>query len=118
MYTSLSSKDLKTPTERTRLGHNAWIRELLEVGIVQSVQWCDTRGMTADGHAKDSIDRELLILLKAGHRTYAHEVKTYVPFRASSGSQPATGAGSGKISSERRNAPTTYFVAPNTLMCA
>ena len=62
-YESLPSKDLKIPTERTLLGHISWMRELMEVGIVRGVQWCDTRGMAADGRAKGSIDRELLIAL-------------------------------------------------------
>eukprot|EP00959_Pyramimonas_sp_CCMP1952_P050617 1057674-Pyramimonas_sp.AAC.1 len=28
-------------------------------GTVHSIQWCDTRDMTADGHTKGSIDREM-----------------------------------------------------------
>eukprot|EP00959_Pyramimonas_sp_CCMP1952_P169371 3537996-Pyramimonas_sp.AAC.1 len=29
----------------------------MERGIVRSIQWCDTRDMTADGHTQGSIDR-------------------------------------------------------------
>ena len=89
----------------------------MEVGIVHSVHWCDTRDMSADGHTKGSIDRELLIALMAGKQSYAHELKTCIPFRSSTGSsltKPAAGAGSG-IGSERSNAPTTSFVASNLL---
>eukprot|EP00959_Pyramimonas_sp_CCMP1952_P412780 8649714-Pyramimonas_sp.AAC.1 len=49
---SLSSKDLKKPTECTILGHISWMRQMMERGIVLSIQWCDTRDMTVDGHAK------------------------------------------------------------------
>eukprot|EP00959_Pyramimonas_sp_CCMP1952_P287027 6002481-Pyramimonas_sp.AAC.1 len=61
VYKSLSRKDLKIPTERTFLGHISWIRELMDTGIVHNVQWGDTRDMTAYGHTKGSIDRELLL---------------------------------------------------------
>ena len=38
----------------------------MERRIVESAQWCDTRDMTADGHTKGSIDRELLLQVMAG----------------------------------------------------
>ena len=63
---SLSSKDLQKPTECTLLGHISWIRQMMDRGIVHSVQWCDTRDMTADGHTKGSIDRALLLQVMAG----------------------------------------------------
>ena len=54
VFKSLSSKDLKKPTECTLLGHISWIRQMMQAGIVQGIQWCDTRDMTADGHSKGS----------------------------------------------------------------
>ena len=82
VYKSLVSTDLKTPTEKTLLGHISWIRELLELGIIQSVQWCDTRDMTADGHTKGVIDRFLLLELMQGKQKYIHDIKRYTPHRA------------------------------------
>eukprot|EP00959_Pyramimonas_sp_CCMP1952_P427249 8948083-Pyramimonas_sp.AAC.1 len=67
VYKSLSSKDLKIPTERTLLGHISWIRGLMDIGIVHNVQWCDTRDLTADGRTKGSIDRELLLEVMSGN---------------------------------------------------
>ena len=61
VYTSLTSRDLKTPTENTRIGHVAGIRELLQLGLFHKLQWCGTRDMTADGHTKGCIDRKLLL---------------------------------------------------------
>ena len=58
VYKSLTSRELKTPTERTLLGHIAWIRELLQLRVINQIQWCDTRDMTADGHTKGCIDRK------------------------------------------------------------
>jgi len=82
VYKSLTSRDLKTPTEKTLLGHVCWIRELLQLKLIQAIQWCDTRDMVADGHTKGSIDRELLLQLMRGHQAYKHEVKRHEPFRA------------------------------------
>ena len=52
VYKSLTSRDLKTPTEKTLLVHVCWIRELLQLKLIQAIQWCDTRDMVADGHTK------------------------------------------------------------------
>ena len=37
--------------------------------------------MSADGHTKGSIDRELLLKLMEGSHTFVHPIKTYVPTR-------------------------------------
>eukprot|EP00959_Pyramimonas_sp_CCMP1952_P320472 6706519-Pyramimonas_sp.AAC.1 len=70
VYKALSSKDLKIPTERALLGHISWIRELMDIGIVHDAQWCDTRDMTADGHTKGSVDRELLLEVMSGTQSF------------------------------------------------
>eukprot|EP00959_Pyramimonas_sp_CCMP1952_P193922 4055070-Pyramimonas_sp.AAC.1 len=57
VFKSLSSKDLKKPTECTLSRHISWIRQMMERGIARGIQWCDTRDTTADGHAKGGIDR-------------------------------------------------------------
>eukprot|EP00959_Pyramimonas_sp_CCMP1952_P067487 1408742-Pyramimonas_sp.AAC.1 len=38
VFKSLSSKYLKKPTESTLLGHISWIRQMMERGIVHSIQ--------------------------------------------------------------------------------
>ena len=77
VYKSLASRDLKIPTERILLGHIAWIRQMIELGIINVVQWCDTRDMTSDGHTKGSIDRELLLGIMCGQQAHMHPVKSY-----------------------------------------
>ena len=81
VYKSLTSRDLKTPTEKTLLGHVCWIRELLQLRLIESLQWCDTRDMTADGHTKGCIERHLLLEAMNGNQVYKHDVKKYTPYR-------------------------------------
>ena len=81
VYKSLSSRDLKVPTERTMLGHASWLRELLFTNIISAVQWCDTRDMTADGHTKGSIERELLLKVMSGSQSFSHDIQSHTPFR-------------------------------------
>ncbi len=57
VFKSLTSRDLKTPTEKTLLGHVCYLRELLQLKLIDAIQWCDTRDMTADAHTKGCIDR-------------------------------------------------------------
>ena len=80
-YKSCSSTETKIPTEKTLMGHVSWIREMLQIGIVTEIQWCDTRDMTADGHTKGCIDRKLLIELMHGNQTFQHATQVHQPFR-------------------------------------
>ena len=66
VFKSLTSRDLKVPTEKTLLDHVYWIRELMQLGLVRALQWCDTRDMTAGGHTKGCIDRKLLLQVMSG----------------------------------------------------
>jgi len=81
VFRSLSSRDCKTPAEKTLLGHVMYLRELLMLGLVDELRWCDTRDMTADGHTKGCIDRALLLKLMAGIQTFVHPLKKHLPFR-------------------------------------
>ena len=84
VYKSLISRNLKIPTEKTLLGHMAWLREWLLNGIIESLQWCDTRDMTADGHTTGSVDRSFLIELMSGQQQYRYDVKRHTPYRGQS----------------------------------
>eukprot|EP00959_Pyramimonas_sp_CCMP1952_P405044 8489071-Pyramimonas_sp.AAC.1 len=54
----------------------------MERGIVHSIQWCDTRDMTADGQTKGGIDRETLLQVMGGMHTFKHDLKRHTPYRA------------------------------------
>jgi hypothetical protein len=81
VYKSVISRDMKAPTEKTLLGHVMWLRELLMAGVIDSVQWCDTRDMTADGHTKGIIDRSGLIEVMHGIQAFKHDLKRHTPHR-------------------------------------
>ena len=98
VYKSLTSRDLKIPTEKSLLGHVSWVRELLAAGIVDTIQWCDTRDMSADGHTKGSIDRAGLIGVMSGRQQYSHATKEYKPYRPGTNTKPKRG----NASTERR----------------
>eukprot|EP00959_Pyramimonas_sp_CCMP1952_P335304 7020994-Pyramimonas_sp.AAC.1 len=46
-------------------------------GIVRSAQWGDARDVTADGHAKGCIDRELLLQVVEGIQPFKYELERY-----------------------------------------
>ncbi len=82
VYKSLTSRDLRVPTEKTLLGHVCYLREQLQLGNILMIQWCDTRDMTADGHTKGCIDRQLLLDVMRGIQKYSYEgLKQYMPHR-------------------------------------
>ena len=86
VYKSLTSRDLKIPSERTLLGHVKWIRQHLHLGLIKAIQWCDTRDMTSDGHTKGSVDRKLLLEVMDGRQHFRFDVKKYTPHKH----QPST----------------------------
>ena len=81
VFRSLTSRDLKTPAEKTLLGHVCWLREALQLGLIRSIRWCDTRDMVADGHTKGCIDRKCLIDLMHGKQSFQFDVKLYTPYK-------------------------------------
>eukprot|EP00959_Pyramimonas_sp_CCMP1952_P019887 420016-Pyramimonas_sp.AAC.1 len=54
----------------------------MERGIVHSIQWCDARDLTADGHTKGSIDREMLLRVMGDIQAVKHDLKRQTPYRA------------------------------------
>eukprot|EP00959_Pyramimonas_sp_CCMP1952_P144422 3023287-Pyramimonas_sp.AAC.1 len=54
----------------------------MERGIVDSIQWCDTRDMTADGHTNGSIDRDMILQVMGGTQTFKRDLKRHAPYRA------------------------------------
>ena len=77
MYKSLTSREQKTPAEHTLLGHVSMLREMLRIGLLQKVQWCDTKDMTADGHTKGSVDRTLLKQVMEGQQEFEYDIQSY-----------------------------------------
>ena len=96
---------------------------MLERGIVHCVQWCDTRDMSADGHTKGSIDRDLLYKVMDGIQTFKYDLKKHVPFRAAQTNKdesepPATARSAEKSAAgkpaERSNRSLVAFFSPSS----
>ena len=52
--------------------HLLWLKDKLENNVVNSLIWCDTRDMTADGHTKGKIPRTLIHEIMNGTLTINH----------------------------------------------
>eukprot|EP00959_Pyramimonas_sp_CCMP1952_P162195 3391117-Pyramimonas_sp.AAC.1 len=59
----------------------------MERGIVH--RWCVARDMTADGHAKGSIGRGMLLQVMGGTQSFKHDFKSRTPYRAGQTSRSA-----------------------------
>ena len=87
---------------------------MMERGIVHCVQWCDTRDMSADGHAKGSIDRDLLYKVMEGIQAFKYDLKKHVPFRAAQTNRvesepPATAHCAGKPAERSVRSLVAFF---------
>ena len=49
--------------------------------------------MTADGHTKGSIDRELLLQVMAGQQLFKHELKRHAPYRPGQSKKDSSSSG-------------------------
>ena len=83
IYSYLHAKHLKFPTERGTFFHLAYIRELLEHGVVRSITWVDTGDMFADGMTKGSLDRLALTTVMNGKWHLQHKYETHIEHTAS-----------------------------------
>eukprot|EP00959_Pyramimonas_sp_CCMP1952_P079959 1671675-Pyramimonas_sp.AAC.2 len=54
----------------------------MERGIAHSIQRRDTRDMTADGHIKGGIDREMPLQVTGGKQAFKHDLRRHTPYRA------------------------------------
>ena len=75
VYAAITATFIKAPAEKNLLSHVQFIRELLDAGVLRSIQWIDTRDMSADGLTKGTVDRSALQDIMNGHRAfkYGHE---------------------------------------------
>ena len=63
---------------------------MLDHGILDSVSWCDTRDMLADGMTKGTISRAAIVAAMHGRAKINHGLKTWSPRRTLSRSDPAS----------------------------
>ena len=66
IWSYLRSAHLKYPAEKGTFYHLAFLKELLDKGIISQMNWGDTRDMVVDGLTKGKLDREALQSLMNG----------------------------------------------------
>ena len=59
------------------LSHVQYLRELLDLRVIDGLCWTDTRDMIADGAAKGAVDRQLLHECMAGTCHIRHDIKLW-----------------------------------------
>ena len=77
MFSAIAAAIVKVPSEKNLAGHLFWVRELINLQVLNQLQWADTRDMSCDGHTKGSIDRQMLLDVMLGNFKYQHETKLY-----------------------------------------
>lgn len=64
--------NMKNPAEKNFIVYLTWLNNKRENGVLNSIIWCDSRDMTADGRAKGSIRRIALNHLMNGLLNISH----------------------------------------------
>jgi len=81
LFSAISAIVVRVPTEKNLAVQLYWLRQMLDIHLINKLRWADTRDMNADGHTKGSIPRDVLLALMAGHFSYAHPTKDFVSSR-------------------------------------
>ena len=76
LFQAIHSHTIKIPSEKSLALHLFWLRELLDRQVINELKWCDTRDMTADGHTKGAVDRQMLLNLMDGIFQYKYAVQS------------------------------------------
>jgi hypothetical protein len=66
LFSSIQSKHVKLPAEKSLTIQLQWLREQVQRGSIKYLVWMDTRDMAADGLTKGSCERELLHAIMSG----------------------------------------------------
>ena len=77
VYSAVTAQMVKTPAEKSLLAHLQYLRELLDLGILEYISWLDTRDMVSDGLTKGAVDRVQLHQLMDGLLRLAHEASSW-----------------------------------------
>jgi hypothetical protein len=75
LFQSVTVMKLKHCSEKSIILHLLWLRDILQKKIIDKLRWVDTRDMSADGHTKGSIPRDLLLAAMIGRHTYQYSVQ-------------------------------------------
>ena len=73
VFDAVTASPLKAPTEKNLANHLFWVREWLEIGILDQLRWCDTRDMVADGLTKGAVEHKALFEVLRGEWHCEHD---------------------------------------------
>ena len=79
---AMTAEAVRTPAEKSLVGHVLWLRELADRGILTGAAWVDTRDMLSDGLTKGSVDRYLIDAAMNGCWEVAHTPKEWQSAKA------------------------------------
>ena len=74
VYAAITAVAIRAPTGKSLLSHVQYMRELLDIRVIQYFVWVDTRDMVADGLTKGAVDRSALHQLMDGSLSFNHEL--------------------------------------------
>jgi hypothetical protein len=77
VFAAATATQVKVPAEKSLLSHVQYLRELLDLGILEQLSWWDTRDMVSDGLTKGSVDRIALHAVMQGFLKLAQPVKVW-----------------------------------------
>ena len=73
---------LDVEVDNAMLSHVQYLRELLDLRVVDGLCWADTRDMIADGLTKGAIAGALLLAAMEGRYRLQHECLKHLPVNA------------------------------------
>ena len=86
IWSAIAAIHIKTPAEKSLLGHLQFIKELLVRRVVHTLRWVDTRMMHSDGLTKGVVSRDDLQRVMQGILRYLYELRDYTPPASALGS--------------------------------
>ncbi len=89
IWSAIAAIHVRTPAEKSLLGHLQFLKELIMRRVVHTLRWIDTRMMHADGLTKGAVSRDDLHRIVDGMLQYAYEFKDYTPHVAATLSNSA-----------------------------
>ena len=87
IWSAIAAIHIRTPAEKSLLGHLQFLKELITRRIIHTLRWIDTRMMIADGLTKGAVARDDLHRIMNGLLQYAYEFKDYSPPRTAASAQ-------------------------------
>ena len=78
LWSAVAALVVRVPTEKNLAVQLFWLRQMLDLQLITTFKWCDTRDMSADAHTKGSIPPDAILAFISGHFKYVHPTKEFV----------------------------------------